>query len=314
MSAIPQLQAAQPRRGPGLRHMSPVTRRRLLWGLLFISPWLIGFVAFTAYPVIASLYYSFTDFNIINRSPNLVGWSNYADLFQGREDSWKSMRVTFRYVAMLVGLATVFDVFIAMLLNMNVRGLSLYRTVFYLPVMVPVVAASLTWVWILNPSHGLVNGILARIGIDGPNWLASEKTALFSLVIVSVWGSGRAVLIYLAGLKEIPQHLYEAASIDGANPWRKMWAITLPLLTPQMLFNVITMTIFSFQSIAAPEIMTGGGPNKATLLFGYQLYRVAFERLKMGFASAMAWILFMVILVLTIFMFYGSRNFVHYER
>lgn len=314
MSAIPQIDSSGPRRRFSFRDMSPVVRRRLFWGLFFISPWLIGFFAFTAYPVLASLYYSFTDYNIINRSPNLVGWENYLDLAQGDYDSWKSMRVTFQYVAMLVGLATVFDIVIAMLLNMNVRGLSLYRTVFYLPVMVPVVAASLTWVWVLNPQYGLVNGLLERIGIDGPAWLASQRTALFSLVVVAVWGSGRAVLIYLAGLKEIPQHLYEAAAIDGANPWRKMWAITLPLLTPQMLFNVITMTIFSFQSIAAPEIMTGGGPNKSTLLYGLQLYRVAFERLRMGPASAMAWVLFVIILLLTLFMFYGSRRFVHYER
>ncbi len=314
MSAIPQLREGRSLRRIQFRDMSPAVRRRLLWGLFFISPWIIGFLAFTAYPVFASLYYSFTDYNIINRSPNLVGWTNYLDLMDGRYDSWKSLRVTLRYVTMLVGLATVFDILIAMLLNMNVRGLSWYRTVFYLPVMVPVVAASLTWVWVLNPSYGLVNGLLERVGIQGPAWLASQRTALFSLVMVAVWGSGRAVLIYLAGLKEIPQHLYEAAAIDGANPWRKMWAITLPLLTPQMLFNVITMTIFSFQSIAAPEIMTAGGPNKSTLLFGYQLYRVAFERLKMGAASAMAWLLFLIILVLTLFMFYGSRRFVHYDR
>ena len=244
----------------------------------------------------------------------MVGWDNYAELLEGRYDTWKSLRVTLRYVGMLVALATVFDVIIAMLLNMKVRAFSIYRTIFYLPVMVPVVAASLTWVWVLNPNYGLVNGLLERIGIKGPAWLASQRTALLSLVFVSVWGSGRAVLIYLAGLKEIPMHLYEAADIDGANAWHKMWAITLPLLTPQMLFNLITMTIFSFQSIAAPEIMTGGGPNKSTLLFGYLLYRVAFENLKMGFASAMAWLLFLVILNLTLIMFYGSRNWVHYER
>lgn len=314
MSVIQQLDTARPRRRFPLGEMSPVVRRRLFWGLFFISPWLIGFCAFTVYPVGASLYYSFTDYNIINRSPHLVGWENYIDLVQGRYDTWKSLRVTFQYVAMLVGLATVFDIVIAMLLNMNVRALSLYRTIFYLPVMVPVVAASLTWVWILNPSYGLVNGMLARIGIDGPAWLASQRTALLSLVIVAVWGSGRAVLIYLAGLKEIPFHLYEAADIDGANPWHKMWSITLPLLTPQMLFNVVTMTIFSFQDIATPEIMTDGGPNKSTLLYGFLLYLVAFENLKMGFASAMAWILFLIILALTIFMFYGSRRFVHYDR
>jgi len=314
MSMMPSLERGSVRSRFAWGDLSPVVRRRLFWGLFFISPWLIGFCAFTAYPVFASLFYSFTDYNISNRSPHMVGWDNYADLIEGRYDTWKSLRITLRYVGMLVALATVFDVIVAMLLNMKVRALSIYRTVFYLPVMVPVVAASLTWVWVLNPNYGLVNGLLDRVGIEGPAWLASQRTALLSLVFVAVWGSGRAVLIYLAGLKEIPVHLYEAADIDGANAWRKMWAITLPLLTPQMLFNIITMTIFSFQSIAAPEIMTGGGPNKSTLLFGYLLYRVAFENLKMGFASAMAWLLFLVILALTLIMFYGSRNWVHYER
>ena len=297
-----------------LSDMSPMVRRRLIWGLFFISPWVLGFLAFTLYPIAASFYYGFTNYNILNFTPRWVGTENYADLFTADNVFWGSLRVTIQYVVMLVGLATVFDICIALLLNMNVRGLSLYRTVFYLPVMVPVVAATLTWVWILNPRHGLVNGLLDRIGVDGPLWLASPRTALLSLVLVAVWGSGRAVLIYLAGLKEIPSHLYEAAEIDGANPFRKMWHITLPLLTPQILFNVITMTIFSFQSIAAPLIMTGGGPNKATLLYGLQLYRLAFERLRMGYASAMAWILFLLILALTIAMFYGSRRFIHYDR
>ena len=198
---VPGLERGERRPRFSWRELSPVVRRRLLWGLFFISPWLIGFFAFTAYPIGASLFYSFTDYNIINRTPHLVGWDNYADLLDGRYDSWKSLRVTLRYVGMLVALATVFDVIIALLLNMKVRALSIYRTVFYLPVMVPVVAASLTWVWVLNPNYGLVNGMLERIGIADPAWLASQRTALLSLVFVSVWGSGRAVLIYLAGLK-----------------------------------------------------------------------------------------------------------------
>ena len=294
--------------------MSTMVRRRLGWGIFFISPWLIGFLAFTVYPIVASLYYSFTNYNILNFTPTWVGLDNYSDLFFKDNVFWGSLRVTLYYVVMLVVLATIFDIIIAMLLNMNVRGISIYRTVFYLPVMVPVVAATLTWVWILNPRHGLINGMLDRIGIDGPLWLASPRTALLSLVLVAVWGSGRAVLIYLAGLKDIPQHLYEAAEIDGANTWHKMRHVTLPLLTPQMLFNVITMTIFSMQSIAAPLIMTGGGPNKATLMYGLHLYRLAFERLRMGYASAMAWILFIVILLLTLVMFRTSQRHVHYER
>jgi len=180
--------------------------------------------------------------------------------------------------------------------------------------MTPAVAAAMTWVWILNPKHGLVNGALALIGIEGPPWLASPRTALFSLVLVAVWASGRAVLIYLAGIQDIPGHLYEAAEIDGANPWHRMRFITLPLLTPQMLFNVVTMLIGSLQEFAGPFIMTGGGPNNSTLLYGVYLYRRAFQDLRMGIAAAMAWFLFLVVLALTLIIFRTSQRWVFYDR
>jgi multiple sugar transport system permease protein len=215
---------------------------------------------------------------------------------------------------MLIVMATVVDIFAAFLLNLKVRGLSIYRTALFLPVLTPAVASALTWVWILNPKRGLVNGLLATIGIQGPPWLASTRTALFSLVLVSVWGSGRSILIYLAGLKEIPSQLYEAAEIDGANAWHRMWHVTIPLLTPQILFNLITMLIGSLQSFVGPFIMTGGGPANSTLLYGLYLYRRAFTNMRMGLASAMAWILFVVILTLTLLMLRASRRVVVYER
>jgi multiple sugar transport system permease protein len=294
--------------------MSAAQWRGLRWGLFFISPWIIGFLAFTLYPIVASFYFSFTDFNILNFSPNWVGLDNYHEMVTRDRLFWLSLRNTGIYVVQLVVLATIFDIFIAALLSLNVRGLSIHRTIFFLPVVVPLVAASMTWVWILNPKYGLINGLLAKIGIAGPYWLASPRTALFSIVLIAVWGSGRAVLIYLAGLNDIPRHLYEAAEIDGANPVRKMWHITLPLLTPQVLFNVVTLLIFSMQAFTEPYVMTQGGPANATTLYALHLYNRAFQDLSMGYASAMAWLLFLLIFGLTLLLFRLSRRYVYYER
>jgi multiple sugar transport system permease protein len=289
-------------------------RRNLGWGLLFISPYIVGFLAFTVYPIIASFIFSFTNFNIINFQPDWVGLRNYVQLFTLDRYFPISLGNTFRYTAMLLVIATVVDIFAAFLLNLNVRGLSVYRSALFLPVLTPAVASALTWVWILNPKRGLVNGLLGMVGIVGPPWLASKRTALFSLVLLSVWGTGRSILIYLAGLKEIPTQLYEAAEIDGASAWRRMWHVTIPLLTPQILFNMITMLIGSLQSFVGPFIMTGGGPANSTLLYGLYLYRRAFLNMRMGLASAMAWILFVVILVLTLLMLRVSQRVVVYDR
>jgi multiple sugar transport system permease protein len=294
--------------------MSNIERRKLAWGLLFILPWIVGFLSFTVYPVLASLYFSFTDFNVISFHPNWVGLENYVEMFKYDKYFKLSLINTLKYAVMLIAIATVLCILAAFLLNLRVRGLSIYRTMLFLPVMTPAVASAMTWVWILNPKHGLINGLLARIGIDGPYWLASPKTAMLSMVLVSVWGSGQAVLIYLAGLEDIPSHLYEAAEIDGANGAQRMLHVTLPLLTPQILFNVITLMIGSLQAFAGPYIMTGGGPNNSTLLYGLHLYRRAFRDLSMGYASAMAWILLLLILALTLIMFRTSRRWVFYGR
>ena len=199
------------------------------WGLFFIAPWIIGFVAFTVYPFFASLYYSFTNFNIINLTPRWVGLDNYVELFSADPLFWTSISNSIRYAALLLVFATVFDIFIAYLLSQDVKFLSIYRTIFFFPVLVPVVAASLTWIWILNPRFGLMNGLLDLIGIKGPNWLASPNTAMYSLIFIGVWGSGRQVIVYLSGFNDIPRQLYEAADIDGASGLQKFWRITLPL-------------------------------------------------------------------------------------
>ncbi len=294
--------------------MSILVRRRLKWGLFFITPWIIGFIIFTLYPIVASFYFSFTDFNAINFNPRWVGLQNYEEIFQWDRNFAISLGNTLRYAGILIVVATAFDLVIAMLLNIKVRGLSIYRTIFYLPVVVPTVAAALTWIWVLNPQYGLLNGLLERIGIDGPPWLASPRTALISIALVAVWGSGRAILIYLAGLQDIPRHLYEAAEIDGANAFQRMRFVTLPLLTPQIFFNMVILIIFSMQAFDAPLIMTNGGPNRSTLLYSLYLYQRAFEDLSMGYASAMAWILFLIILVFTLLFVRLTSRFVVYDR
>ena len=284
------------------------------WGLFFVTPWIIGFLAFTVYPFFASLYFSFTNFNIINFSPRWVGLDNYAELFTADPLFWTSLRNSITYAALLVVSATIFDIFIAYLLSLKVRFLAIYRTIFFFPVLVPVVAASLTWVWILNPRFGLMNGLLDLVGVKGPNWLASPRTAMYSLIFIAVWGSGRAVIVYLSGFNDIPRQLYEAADIDGASGLQKFRKITLPLLSPQIFFNVVTLIIFSLQAFSEVYIMTGGGPANSTLLYAVNLYNRAFRDYAMGYASALAWIMFLLILGLTLIIFKFLSGRVIYER
>ena len=284
------------------------------WGLFFVAPWIIGFIAFTAYPFVASLYYSFTNFNIINLTPRWVGLDNYVELFTADPLFWISIGNSIRYASLLLVFATLFDIFIAYLLSQNVKFLSIYRTIFFFPVLVPVVAASLTWIWILNPRFGLMNGLLDLVGIKGPSWLASPDTAMYALIFIGVWGSGRQVIVYLSGFNDIPSQLYEAADIDGASGLQKFRRITLPLLSPQIFFNVVTLIIFSLQSFSEVYIMTQGGPANSTLLYAVNLYDRAFRDYAMGYASALAWIMFLLILCLTLIIFKFLSGKVIYER
>jgi len=279
---------------------------------LFIAPWLIGFLCFTIGPVIASMGLSLADYSIVT-PPIFRGLDNYRELFTDDRLFGLSLFNTGYYVLFFVPLQIALSLCLALLLNQKVGGLAIYRTLFYIPSIVPLVANSILWIWILQPQWGLLNYFLSLVGIEGPLWLNSVEWSKPSLIMMSLWGSGGAMIIFLAGLQGIPQHLYEAAAIDGANRWRKFWNITIPLLTPTIFFILVLGVIGSFQVFTQAYVMTGGGPADSTLFYMYYLYRRAFVFHNMGYASAMAWILFLIILVLTVVHFTISRRWVYYE-
>lgn len=286
--------------------------KKSLVGYAFISPWLLGFLAFTAYPFLSSIYLSFTRYNIVT-APVWIGAANYRTLLTGDSLFWKSLGVTFQFALVAVPLGIVLGVALALLLNLNLRGMGVYRTIFFLPSILPTVATSVVFLWLFNPEIGLINRLLTTVGITGPEWLQSPKWALPSLVLLSLWAVGGSMVIYLAGLKDIPAHLYEAATIDGANAFQRMRSITLPMLTPVIFFNMVMGLIGVFQYFTEAYIMTQGGPEDSTHFYALYLFERAWRYLDMGYASAMAWVLFLVIMTLTGVLFGTQRRWVHYE-
>ena len=280
-------------------------------GYAFISPWLLGFLIFTAYPFIASVYFSFTRYDMVS-SPHWVGWANYQTLVHDDPLFWKSLVVTFRFALFSVPLGVVTGVGLALLLNMNVRGISIYRTLFFLPSIAPAVANAMVFLWLLNPEIGLINSLLRRMHVEGPSWLGSTTWAPWSLVLMSLWGIGGSMVIYLAGLKDIPAHLYEAATIDGAGPFHRLRHVTLPMLTPVIFFNLVMGVIGAFQYFTEAYVMTQGGPEDSTLFYALYLFRRAWQYLDMGYASAMAWVLFLIVMAVTGLLFKTQRKWVHY--
>lgn len=280
-------------------------------GLLFISPWLIGFLCLTFYPFIASIYYSFCSYDVIS-SPVWIGWKNYRIMFTDDPLFWKALYNTLYFTIFATPLGLVISIGVALLLNTKVKGMAVYRTIYYLPAILPIVASSIVWLWLLNPQYGVINGILYNIGIEGPGWLADSKWSKPALILMSVWGVGQAVLIYLASLQGIPQVLYESAEIDGARWYHKMRYITLPLLTPAIFFNLIIGMIGALQYFTQAYIMTAGGPSDSTLFYSLYLYNNAFAYFKMGYASAQAWILFVLVLLVTLIVFRSSARWVYY--
>lgn len=285
--------------------------RKNLVGYAFIAPWLIGFLVFTLFPFLRSIYLSFTRYDILS-PPVWVGTANYKALLADDPQFWQALSVTFRYALVAIPLAIAAGVGLALLLNMNVRGISVFRTIFFLPSIVPAVATSVVFIWILNPQIGLINGLLKHVGITGPAWLRDSKWAFWSLVFMALWGVGGSMVIYLAGLKDIPVHLYEAATIDGATAWQRMRRITLPMLTPVIFFNLVMGVIGTFQYFTQAFIMTNGGPEDSTLFYALYLFNRAWRYFDMGYASAMAWVLFVVIVLLTGFLFRSQKRWVHY--
>ena len=286
-------------------------RKEGLSGLLFASPWLVGFLVFLAYPLLASIYFSFCDYSVL-KPPVWVGWENYADLLHD-ELFWTALKNTLLYavIALPAGLAT--SLILAMLLNAKVRGMPVYRTIFFLPSLVPQVSLAVLWLWVLNGEHGVLNVLLGKVGIHGPNWLSDPVWSKPAMVVMSVWGVGNAVLIYLAGLQDVPQQLVEAAELDGASGWQKTRHVTIPMISPVILFNGVMGLIGTLQVFAVPYIMfPNGTPARSTYFYTMYLFDNAFKYQKMGYASAMGWIMFLIVLVLTFVSLRLSERHVHY--
>jgi multiple sugar transport system permease protein len=284
-------------------------------GMLFLMPWLIGFFAFTLYPMVVSFYYSFTIYHS-KRAPEWVGLENYAKLFTD-DKFWISLNNTLYMVVIAVPLGLFASFLCALLLNLKVRGQAFYRVVYFLPSIVPTVAGTILFLWLLNPQMGLVNTMLAKIGIDGPNWMADPNWSKPALILLGMWGMGGTIVIYLSGLQDVPQSLIEAAELDGANWFQRLWYITIPMVSPITLFNLITGMIGMFQYFAQAYVVGGGDslgrPLNSTLFYSVYLYQNAFLFLKMGYASAMAWILFIIILILTLLLLKVSDRFTYYS-
>jgi multiple sugar transport system permease protein len=301
--------------------MQAIRRRNLRNGLLFASPWLLGFLMFVLYPLLASLYYSFTDYSII-RPGHWTGLDNLRTLFSDPL-YWTSIGNTLFMVVFALPAGLVVSLLLAVLLNQKVRAMPLFRTIFYLPSIMPAVASALLFLWVLNPQYGMINLALRGLGITGPAWMTDPDWSKPSLIILGLWTGGGTMLIYLAGLQGVPQHLYEAAMIDGANWWHKFWHVTIPMLSPTIFFNLIIGMIYTFQYFTEAYIMTTGNtggsndipgsPLNSTLFYSINLFQNGFAYFKMGYASAMAWVLFLIVLGATLLIFRTSARWVYYE-
>jgi multiple sugar transport system permease protein len=289
-----------------------LTKKEAIAGYLFIFPWILGFLILRFGPMVASFIFSFTEYTIL-KPPKFIGLGNFIKMFTTDPNFWISLRVTLSYAAFAVPVGIILSLLIALLLNQKIPGTTIWRTIYYLPSVVSGVAVSMLWVWIFHSQFGLINVMLRGIGIQGPAWLGDPTYALPALIIMSFWGIGGGMVINLAGLQGIPTELYEAASIDGANTWQRFWGVTLPMLSPVLFFNLVMGVIDAFQYFTNAYVMTNGGPGRATLFYNLFLYQNAFRYYKMGYASALAWVLFLLILVLTLFIFKSSPYWVYYE-
>lgn len=299
---------------PRPRQKSRLGRQEARWFFIFITPWIIGFTVFTAGPIIASSYLSFTHNDPVNWPPVWVGTQNYQEMF-GSKLFWQSLKVTAYYTALQVPLSIIAAIFVALLLNQKVPLLSMFRSIYYLPAICPAVAVALMWGWVFNPSFGLLDGTLWTVfHIAGPKWLVQPELVMPTLTIMGLWQFGGSMLIYLASLQNIPTQLYEAAKIDGADFWQQTRHVTIPALTPVIFFNMILAVIGSAQIFTPAYILTSGGPEYASFFYVYNIYQNAFTYISnMGYADALSWVLFMIMLVLTFLAFKSSHFWVHYE-
>lgn len=277
-------------------------KREMVYGLLFISPWLIGFLIFTLYPIISSLYYSLCDYKVIS-APQFIGMENYTALF-GDTVFVKALKNTAYMVCFGVPITTFIAVGVSVMMNnKSLKHTGIFRVLFFIPTLVPTVVACLLWIWVMQPETGIINRLLGYIGITGPGWLSSPRWSKPAFILMMIWTCGNAIIIYLAGLQDIPESLYESASIDGASFLRQTISITIPLLRSTILYNVVTLIIGVFQWFAEPYIITLGGPDNSTMFYALYLYQNAFTYFKMGYASAQAWILLVIALAIIIVLF-----------
>lgn len=293
----------------------PARRRRVervLTGYFFISPGLLGLSLFLVGPLIYSFWLSLTEWDIIS-DPVFVGLDNFRTAFLDDKLFWKSLYVTVRYTLVAVPLTLVAALAAALLLDVKLTGISWFRAVYYLPAMTPAVASVVLWRWIFNSEFGLLNFILDMVGLPKVEWLISADVVMYSFWIMALWSIGPMMIIFLAGLHGVPRSLYEAAEVDGAGAWRKLWAVTIPQLSPVILFNLVIGLINTFQVFTAGYLLTAGGPRNATLFYVLYTYRNAFEWLKMGYAASLSWVLFAIVMVMTLFIFRSLGRAVHYE-
>ncbi len=281
-------------------------------GLLYIAPWLIGFLTLQLYPFLSSLYYSFTDLNLF-RTPHVIGFQNYIQMFTANQDFWQSFKVTLLYVLAAVPAKIIFSLIVAMIMNQKLRGINFFRTIYYLPsILGGSVALAILWK-LLFMQQGVINHYLGFLGIPAYNWLGDPNMALSTISLLQLWQFGSAMVLFLAALKQIPGELYEAGKVDGASRIRMFFHITLPQLTPIILFNLVMQTVNAFQEFTAAFVITNGGPMKATYLYGYMIWQYGFSFMKMGYTAALSWVLFIVVMIFTMIIFRSSSLWVHYE-
>ncbi len=292
---------------------SPLQARRALWGYTFAIPWLLGLVIFIIGPIVASFILSFTEYDVISR-PTFIGLENYRKAFFGDDLFWPSLGRTFEYAIVVVPLGILGSLGLAMLLNRGLRGTNIFRTVFFIPSLTPAAALALLWLWLFHPTIGPINMGLALVGLPGPGWLTDAHWALPALIIISLWATigGNTMLIFLAGLQGVPASLLEAAELDGAGRWAKFRQVTLPMISPTMLFNLILGVIGALKVFTLAFVATNGGPSYATWFFALHIYQQAFAYFKMGYGSALAWIFVVMLLVFTVAQLRLSRRWVYY--
>ncbi len=308
-----------------LLRSSPTTVREATSGMLFVSPWIVGLVVFTIGPILASLYFSFTEYDILG-SPVWIGLDNYAKAFnlgkifpalaavKGDRLTGPAILNTLIYAGVLVPVGTSGSLLLALLLNQKLKGTYIFRTLFYMPSLVPIIASVMLWKYLMHPRVGLINSALAAINIQGPGWLTDPKTAMMAVILIGLWGSmgGNRMLIFLAGLQGVPRELYEAAELDGANAWSQFLHVTLPMISPTVLFNLILGVIGALQVFTIAFAGTQGGPDYATWFYALHIYRQAFEYFRMGYGSALAWIFALGVLFFTWLQMTASTKWVFY--